>query len=291
MSANESKRKTQPDDISLISSSLNGDKIALEKLVMRYKDWIFNLAIRMVNGPQDAEDVTQEILIKLITHLDKFDEKKASFKTWIYRVAVNHMINMKKRGIENCSINFDNYYERMDHIDDRRPVDSPEIKALIQDTLTNCIMATLVCLKRLPRLAVILSVIFGINPKTGSAILGISYDNYRKILSRSKSKLKKFMGTTCSLVNKNAKCKCELKITGLIEQGYRDPKNLIYDDLKYDRLIRDIAGGKTVRFIDKYFNKFEGLFRSQPFWEAPGMTDWLNGLLNSRDFREIFNLD
>jgi RNA polymerase sigma factor (sigma-70 family) len=279
------------NDIDLVSKSLKGDKDSLEKLIIHYKDWIYNIAIRMVINPQDAEDVTQEILIKIVTHLNKYDSKKAAFKTWLYRIAVNHMINMKKSKIETYDINFDNYYERMDFIEDREPVDSPEIKATIQDTMINCIMATLVCLDRVQRMVIILGVIFNVNSRLGSQIMGITDANFRKILSRSRKKLKNFMGTTCSLVNKKAKCRCKMKIMELIKHGYRNPDRLIYSGLKYDKLVRDIVDDKVTRFMNDYFYKFNRLFKSQPFWDAPTMQDWLNKVLKTEDFKEIFHLN
>jgi RNA polymerase sigma factor (sigma-70 family) len=279
------------NDQELIVRALNGSRQALENLISRYKNWIFNIAIRMVILPEDAEDITQEILIKIITHLKKYNETKASFKTWLYRIVINHIINMKKRGLEKATFNFDNYYERMDFIGDRVPADTPEIKATIQDTMINCVLATLICLNRIQRLVIILGVIFNIDSKSGSVLLGMSRANFRKTLSRSRKKLKNFMSQTCSLVNKKAKCKCHLKITELIEHGYRDPERLVYQGLGYNRFIKDVIAGKVKRFMNNYFYKFNSLFQAHPFWEAPAMTEWLDKAIKSRDFKEIFNLD
>jgi|GEM_PF-5067925 len=54
----------------------------------------------MVLDPYDAEDVTQEILIKMITKLPAYDSGKAAFRTWLYRIVVNRVINMKKKKYE-----------------------------------------------------------------------------------------------------------------------------------------------------------------------------------------------
>ena len=50
-------QKLKIQDKELISQVLDGDKTALEILISRYKDWIYNLAMRMVIIPEDAEDV------------------------------------------------------------------------------------------------------------------------------------------------------------------------------------------------------------------------------------------
>ncbi|MBR9804078.1 RNA polymerase sigma factor, partial [bacterium] len=86
-------------DLSLIEQARNGSRAALEKLILRHQAWIYNIAIRMVFHDQDAEEVTQEVLIKAITRLDSF-QGKSQFRTWLYRITANHVLNMKRRGGE-----------------------------------------------------------------------------------------------------------------------------------------------------------------------------------------------
>lgn len=61
---------------------------AFEVLVNRYKDTVFTKVLGMVRHPQDAEDVTQEVFLKVYDALPNF-QMKASFKTWIYVIAAN----------------------------------------------------------------------------------------------------------------------------------------------------------------------------------------------------------
>ena len=74
----------------------SGDRKALEDLLERHQGWIFNIALRMLYHPQDAEDATQEILVKILTRLSSF-EGRSSFRTWLYRIAVNHCLNRLRR--------------------------------------------------------------------------------------------------------------------------------------------------------------------------------------------------
>lgn len=53
---------------------------SLERLNLRHQAWIYNIAVRMVFGPQDAEEVKQEALIKAVTRLSKL-------RTWLYRIS------------------------------------------------------------------------------------------------------------------------------------------------------------------------------------------------------------
>src|SRR6266849_121418 len=83
-------------DAELVEQARGGDRAALEKLVLRHQAWIYNIAVRMVFQPQDAEEVTQEVLIKVITKLSTF-KGESEFRTWLYRIAANHVLNMKRR--------------------------------------------------------------------------------------------------------------------------------------------------------------------------------------------------
>ena len=96
-----------PDSI-LVGRVLGGDRAALERLVLRHQAWIYNIAIRMVFRPQDAEEVTQEVLIKVITKLSTF-KGESSFRTWLYRVAANHVLSMKRRWAETRATTFADY--------------------------------------------------------------------------------------------------------------------------------------------------------------------------------------
>jgi DNA-directed RNA polymerase specialized sigma24 family protein len=73
---------TDPEDRSLVARARSGERDALEELVRRHQAWIYNIAIRMLYHPQDAEDATQEILIKAFTGLSSF-EGRSSFRTWL----------------------------------------------------------------------------------------------------------------------------------------------------------------------------------------------------------------
>jgi DNA-directed RNA polymerase specialized sigma24 family protein len=68
------------DDQDLIRHIKQGSREALELLIARHQAWIYNIALRMVYNPQDAEDATQEILIKLLTTLSTF-EGRSKFRT------------------------------------------------------------------------------------------------------------------------------------------------------------------------------------------------------------------
>jgi RNA polymerase sigma factor (sigma-70 family) len=84
------------EDQELVQHACSGSRDSLERLITRHQAWIYNIALRMLYRPEDAEDVTQEILIKVIAKLSTF-EARSSFRTWLYRIVVNHILNLKRR--------------------------------------------------------------------------------------------------------------------------------------------------------------------------------------------------
>jgi DNA-directed RNA polymerase specialized sigma24 family protein len=74
-----------PEDHVLVMRTRSGDHQALEELIQRHQGWIYNIAVRILYHPQDAEDATQEILLKALTRLSSF-EGRSSFRTWLYRI-------------------------------------------------------------------------------------------------------------------------------------------------------------------------------------------------------------
>ena len=100
-------------DVELVEQAKGGNRSALERLVLRHQAWIYNIAVRMVFQPQDAEEVTQEVLVKVITSLSTF-QGRSKFRTWLYRIAANHVLNMKRRSAETEVTTFADYGAAID---------------------------------------------------------------------------------------------------------------------------------------------------------------------------------
>jgi len=113
-------------DNELISHILNGHKSALESLVKRHQAYIFNVALKLINNKSDAEDVTQEVLIKVISKLSSFDPQKAKFRTWLYRITFNHILNLKKQKYEHLVSGFDFFFDYIDNTPDTLMEDQGE---------------------------------------------------------------------------------------------------------------------------------------------------------------------
>jgi RNA polymerase sigma-70 factor, ECF subfamily len=75
-------------DEATIAKVREGDTVAFRVLVERHSRAVFRLAYRMTGNEQDAEDVVQETFLKAFRQIHRF-ELRSSFKTWLYRIAVN----------------------------------------------------------------------------------------------------------------------------------------------------------------------------------------------------------
>lgn len=275
-------------DQDLVASAIGGDRRALETLVLRHQPWVYNLALRMVMVPQDAEDVTQEVLVKVLTKLGTYDREKGAFRTWLYRIVTNHVINMRARGYEEGITSFDAYYSFVEQIPDTDPEDTPEMALITQDLKIGCVMGTLLCLDRTQRLAFILAVAFGATDRVGSELLGISPDAFRKTLSRARGKLKKFMSRNCGLVNPDAPCRCRNKVKSFVDSGAYSVDRLNY--LVEDRpAMEDIVGRVEARFQEEVESRTVELFQSHPFYSGNDPVPWLREMLRDPGFEEIFN--
>lgn len=84
------------DDHRLIAGSLAGNPAAFGELVARYKDRLYNTVYRIVGNSEDAQDVVQDAFLNAYQSLASF-KGDANFSTWIYRIAVNAAISVKRK--------------------------------------------------------------------------------------------------------------------------------------------------------------------------------------------------
>jgi RNA polymerase sigma factor (sigma-70 family) len=272
-------------DAELVERAKSGDRAALETLVLRHQAWIYNIAVRMVFQPQDAEEVTQEVLIKVITKLRTF-KGESKFRTWLYRIAANHILNMKRQSAETRVTTFADYGAAIDHTPD---LDLPDpnnvpvaLPILVEEAKNTCTMGMLLCLDRKQRLIFTLGEILGASDTVGGEVLEMSADNFRQCLARARRDLHNFMNHQCGLVNKSNPCRCPKKTRGFIEHGHVDPHHLLFVPRHVER-IRDVAAA-TVREIDDVVQRqHAAIYRDHPFLQPSDQVRWLRRLLESDD--------
>lgn len=84
------------DDHRLITECLQGRTAAFGELVRRYQDRLFNTVYRMVGNAEDAQDVVQDAFLNAYQSLGTF-KGDSQFFTWLYRIAVNTAISLKRK--------------------------------------------------------------------------------------------------------------------------------------------------------------------------------------------------
>ncbi len=195
----------------LIKDSLAGNKKSLEKLIKSIEGLVYNLSLRFLWNKADAEDSTQEILIKIITNLSKFNGK-SKFDTWVYRVSTNYLINLKKSTFEKHPMSFSSFSEELNIIKEPVSYDLPDKYLLEKEMKTGCTLAMLQCLSRDLRIVFILGSVLKIKSNIGSEILEITPDNFRKRLEKSRKLIDSFMNSNCGVYNPKNSCRCNNKI-------------------------------------------------------------------------------
>jgi RNA polymerase sigma factor (sigma-70 family) len=260
-------------------------------LITRHQRWIYNIALRMVFLPQDADDATQEILIKLLTKLSTF-RGESEFRTWLYRLAVNHLLNMKRARAEAKAMTFDDYSRELDHTPeaDLPAPDSqrPDAQLLIEEAKIGCTSAMLLCLGREQRLVYVLGEIFGVTDRVGAELLDISRDSFRQKLARARRDLYNFMQGKCGLVKASNPCRCAKKTQGFIQLGHVDPQNLLFARERIVQ-VREVAE-KRSEHLDVLYDAYAEIHRSHPFQEAPDFAASLRTLIERTNFQSAFDL-
>lgn len=79
----------------MVESCRKGDHAAFKVLLTRYHRPIYNAAYRVLGNAEDARDITQTVFLKIIERLHEYDPRHKFF-SWIYRIAVNESINMRR---------------------------------------------------------------------------------------------------------------------------------------------------------------------------------------------------
>jgi len=270
----------------LVERAKMGNKNVLEEIIRRIQDKIYGLALRMLFIPADAEDATQEILVKVITHLGTF-KGESRFETWVYRIASNHLLTTRKCRAERWQMTFDKCVHAIeegapDNVDDT--CSGAEQNLIVEETKLACVHYLLLCLKREVRLAVILGEIFGVKSPEGAGILGLTPAAYRQRLSRGKKQLMDFLIRRCGLVDPKNPCHCKTLAALHVKKKEIDPKNLLFVTHPCHPR-QDSRSADLLKELDQ-ISRAAMLIRNHPDYAAPGVfVESMKGLIDSGRFQ------
>jgi RNA polymerase sigma factor (sigma-70 family) len=266
----------------LVDKALDGDRESLEELIRGIQDSVYGLAIRMLSHPADAEDATQEILVKIVTNLGSF-QNESKFTTWAYRIASNHLLTTRKRRAERWGISFEFCEEMVDRglaYGHSNPSYEAERGLIVKETMIVCLQAVLLCLDRKLRLTFILGHVFETNSVDGAQILDITPVTFRKRLSRARELVRDFMKKKCGLFNSENPCRCARQIAFEEKRGVINTERLLFATHP-SKSNKEMPNSGQLRLMDE-FQRLAALFRSHPDYVAPaGLVDYLKTALRT----------
>jgi RNA polymerase sigma factor (sigma-70 family) len=205
-----------------IEAARRGSRAALEAVVRAAERPVYNLALRMLADRTDAEDATQEILIKLVTHLGSLREVGAA-GAWALRIACRHLVETRRRSrVEAMRLTFRGFAANLE--DGLAPLagvalEDAETALAIEEVKVGCTLAMLTCLKREARIAYLLGDVFEMTDAEATSVLDIRPDAYRQRLRRAREAVRSFVAAHCGIVSENAACRCERRVCTAITIG------------------------------------------------------------------------
>lgn len=269
----------------LVDQAMEGDKEALEAVLVDIQDLVYNLSLRMLGMPADAEDASQEILIKVMTRLSSF-RKESSFTTWVFRIAVNHLRDYKKTMFAKHPLSFEFYGA---DIMSGREKDIPdltqgvEISLLAEELKFSCTNVMLQCLDAESRCIFILGTMFKVDSAVAGEILGITPEAYRKRLSRIRQKMADFLGTYCGLSG-TGPCNCEKRVNYAIASHRIDPQHLEYQG----RSTSSAGMLERCKGAMEKIDDLSAIFAQMPSYKvSPKVMRFLEQFLNSEEYRIV----
>lgn len=283
---------TETKDIILIEKSLNGDKESLENLIKKHQDWIYNVALTFVGDSNEAADVTQEVLIKIVTKLDSF-KQNSTFRTWVYRIVKNHFLNMKRGKYETNAPTFEEFGQGLDQLPNESLSNysfEVEDKILVKEAKISCMKGMLLCLDREQRMIYIIGELFEFPDTVGAEIMEISKENFRVKLHRAKKQLYNFMDKKCGLIHKSNPCRCARKTAGFVKMGFVDPVNLFFQKNTLAS-IENVIDTKVETYQEEVISEYQKLFQEHPFLESPDNLSSIKKLLASETIKDTFNFN
>src|SRR5688572_12030995 len=172
----------------------------------------------MLWNREDAEDATQEILVRVVTRLSQFDFR-SRLKTWVYRVAVNYLLDVKKSPVERLHLTFDRFGEDLgEGLSADGPMDA-ERSLLVEEVKIGCTLGMLQCLDRPHRLAYVLGEILDLPGPEAAEALEITPDLFRKRLQHARAAILSFTRAHCGLVSDTAACACNRRVPAALRLG------------------------------------------------------------------------
>lgn len=193
----------------LVDQALEGHRPALDRLCRALSGPVYRLALRMLGHPEDAEDATQEILVKAATHLSSF-RGESRVLTWVYTIATRHLLRCR-RGRREAEIRAAEIAELIDAglaVTASSSLPEGDVRVLSREVRLACTQSMLLVLSRPERVALILVEVLGATPAMGAEICEVTPETFRQRRHRARSKLRPILEARCGLASAKLPCRC-----------------------------------------------------------------------------------
>ena len=187
------------DDAVLVRQCWQGDSAAIERLILKYQNRIYNVILKICADPDDAAELTQDTFVKIIENIENF-QGRSSFYTWAFRIAVNLTLNYCRRNVrigfssldaEQVSYNSQSGRILKELLSDDSSLDPAEVAQ--DNELCQILVESLKKLDDAQRAVVVLRDIEGMNYNQIANVLDIELGTVRSRLSRGRKKLRQIL--------------------------------------------------------------------------------------------------
>ncbi|TQM31579.1 RNA polymerase sigma factor [Nocardia bhagyanarayanae] len=266
----------------LVARAVDGDRDAVAAIIRMLQDPIYRLALRMVWRPAEAEDATQEILIRAVTRLATF-RGEAKLLTWAYRIGVNYLINLRTRTPQEArQLSLEEFGAGLTDGLAAEDYRGPQAALLSSEVRLACSQGMLQCLARDERVAFVLGQVFEVSSTDAAWILDISPVAYRKRLERARKRLAAFLSASCGIADPRAACRCSRRVEQAVELGRIDTAAPQFAAHPVS------PGGRTVLEAEEQMIRLHdvaAVLRGHPDYAAPhAKIDAITGLLTAGRF-------
>ena len=241
-------------DAELVRRATSGEAEAVDRIVTTLTTPFYNLALRMLHAHHDAEEATQEALIRVVTNLSSF-RGRSRFSTWAWTIATRAVLDYGDGRARRAMLGPDEFRADLaDGLASPSAVD-PETSAILGQVKLGCGRAMLQTLSGDLRVAYTLGEILDLDQAEAAAALGLTPAAYRKRLSRARSRLQEVLEANCGIVDPGNDCRCARRRDRAIELGRLEPADAV--DL-------DVAAlGRTIEQLDG-LGRVAAYFRADP---------------------------
>ncbi|HET9156809.1 MAG TPA: RNA polymerase sigma factor [Myxococcaceae bacterium] len=218
-------RKLEEPDPEVVRRAAAGDGDSLYALLRLLQPPLFHLAVRMLRHRADAEDATQEALLRIVTHLGQF-RGESRFSTWAWRIAVHRIVDLARERADEIPTDFEALRRDLESGREPHAVERAEDGVLLRELKVVCSRAMLQCLNPDERIAFTLGDVLGLSSEEAAEVLDIERPAFRKRVSRARAALQRFLSSECGVYNPAAPCRCHSRLSRALELGRVVPGRL-----------------------------------------------------------------